>query len=168
MRKQVYMYESKINKIPRKVNKVGLGNYLLIYRSSYCKQKQNFFNFLTFLIFTGLLSRYLSWLFLNENRYSQKMQNCLFPKCLSATAFSNDPRSLLIVLKICKFFTLFPTDPSLILNHPFYSQKNEDIGWGDSQFFTGRAKFQTILANQTFEFVKIMCLFYSKSNCFES
>ena len=168
MTEQIYMYENKINKIPRKVNKVGLGNYLLIYRSSYWKQKQTFFNFLKLLIFTGLLSRYLSWIFLNENRYSQKMQNCLFPKCLSATAFSNDPCSLLIVLKICKFFTLFPTDPSLILNHPFYSQKNEDIGWGDSQFFTGQAKFQTILANQTFEFVKIMCLFYSKSNCFES
>ena len=30
MTKQIYMYENKINKIPRKVNKVDLGNYLLI------------------------------------------------------------------------------------------------------------------------------------------
>ena len=27
MTKQIYMYENKINKISRKVNKVGLGNY---------------------------------------------------------------------------------------------------------------------------------------------
>ena len=33
MRKQIYMYENKINKITRKVNKVGLDNYLLIYRT---------------------------------------------------------------------------------------------------------------------------------------
>ena len=31
MRKQIYMYENKIDKIPGKVNKVGLGNYSLIY-----------------------------------------------------------------------------------------------------------------------------------------
>ena len=92
------------------------------------------------MFFTGLLRRHLSWVFLNKNRYSQKMQNCLFPKCLSPIAFSHDSCSLLIVLKICKFFTLSPTNPSLILKHPFYSQKNEDIGWGDSQFFTGRAQ----------------------------
>ena len=30
MKKQTYMYKNKINKIPRKVNKVVLGNYLLI------------------------------------------------------------------------------------------------------------------------------------------
>ena len=35
MTKQIYMYENKINKIPKKVNEVGLGNYLLIYKSYY-------------------------------------------------------------------------------------------------------------------------------------
>ena len=30
MTKQIYMCKNKINKIPRKVNKVDLGNYLLI------------------------------------------------------------------------------------------------------------------------------------------
>ena len=30
MTKQIYMYKNKINKIPRKVNKVDLSNYLLI------------------------------------------------------------------------------------------------------------------------------------------
>ena len=30
MTKEIYMYENKINKIPTKVNKVGLGNYLLV------------------------------------------------------------------------------------------------------------------------------------------
>ena len=31
MAKQIYMYENKINKILRKENKEGLGNYLTIY-----------------------------------------------------------------------------------------------------------------------------------------
>ena len=30
MTKQIYMHENKINKISRNVNKVGLGNYLLL------------------------------------------------------------------------------------------------------------------------------------------
>ena len=45
MTKQIYMYENKINKIPKKVNEVGLGNYLLMCRSCYWKQKQAFFYF---------------------------------------------------------------------------------------------------------------------------
>ena len=31
MTKQIYMYENKIDKIPGKLNKVGPGNYSLIY-----------------------------------------------------------------------------------------------------------------------------------------
>ena len=80
MTKQIYMYENKTDKIPGKVNRVGLGNYSLLNIKA------------SFLLFPKVSGNYgsSSWVFLNKNWYSWKMQNWFFSKCLPPIAFSND------------------------------------------------------------------------------
>ena len=61
------MYENKIDKIPGKLNKVGPGNYSLIYIQKLLVNIKA-----SFLLFPKVSGNYgsSSWVFLNKNWYS--------------------------------------------------------------------------------------------------